>query len=145
MVPAGLPENVGVVIVGLVANTTAPVPVTFPVGIPEIAGVTNTGVCSVAVKISGDTLNTSDPVPVSLVTAAARLALVGEAKKVATFAPNPLTPVVMGKPVAFVRVADDGVPSAGVTSVGEVANTTAPLPVVPLLLNDTAPVLSSVI
>lgn len=41
----------------------------------------------------------------------------------------PVTPVVSGKPVAFVRVPDDGVPSAGVTRVGEVAKTKAPLPV----------------
>lgn len=42
----------------------------------------------------------------------------------------PVTPVVRGKPVAFVRVAEDGVPSAGVTSVGDVARTTFPVPVV---------------
>ena len=33
----------------------------------------------------------------------------------------PVTPVVNGSPVAFVRTAADGVPSAGVVSVGEVA------------------------
>jgi hypothetical protein len=41
----------------------------------------------------------------------------------------PVTPVVKGKPVALVRVADEGVPSAGVTKVGDVANTKAPEPV----------------
>src|SRR3990167_3578574 len=41
----------------------------------------------------------------------------------------PVTPVVSGSPVAFVSTHDDGVPRAGVTSVGEVANTNAPLPV----------------
>lgn len=41
----------------------------------------------------------------------------------------PVTPEVSGKPVAFVRVPDDGVPSAGVTRVGDVAKTNAPLPV----------------
>ena len=41
----------------------------------------------------------------------------------------PVTPVVSGNPVAFVRTPDAGVPSAGVTKVGEVANTKAPVPV----------------
>ena len=41
----------------------------------------------------------------------------------------PVTPVVSGNPVAFVRVADDGVPNAGVTNVGDVANTMLPEPV----------------
>jgi hypothetical protein len=41
----------------------------------------------------------------------------------------PVTPVVSGNPVAFVSVADEGVPSAGVTSAGEFANTRAPEPV----------------
>jgi len=47
----------------------------------------------------------------------------------------PVTPVVSGRPVAFVSVAEDGVPSAGVTSVGLVLRTTEPLPV-----DDVAPV-----
>jgi hypothetical protein len=51
------------------------------------------------------------------VTADARLALEGVAKNVATPAPNPLTPVEIGRPVQFVRVPDAGVPSAGVTNV----------------------------
>ena len=41
----------------------------------------------------------------------------------------PVVPATIGRPVAFVSVADEGVPSAGVTKVGEVANTAAPLPV----------------
>jgi hypothetical protein len=41
----------------------------------------------------------------------------------------PVTPVVKGKPVALVSVPDEGVPRAGVTSVGLVANTRAPVPV----------------
>ena len=73
--------------------------------------------------------NTSDPDPVSSVTADARFALDGVAKNVATPAPRPLTPVLIGSPVAFVSVADDGVPSAGVTSVGLVAITIPPDPV----------------
>ena len=41
----------------------------------------------------------------------------------------PVTPEVKGKPVAFVNVADAGVPNAGATSVGEVDNTLLPEPV----------------
>jgi hypothetical protein len=41
----------------------------------------------------------------------------------------PVTPVVNGSPVAFVKVPDAGVPRAGVTSVGELDNTTFPEPV----------------
>ena len=42
---------------------------------------------------------------------------------------TPVTPVVRGSPVAFVRTNAEGVPSAGVTRVGEVARTGAPVPV----------------
>ena len=42
---------------------------------------------------------------------------------------SPVTPVVKGKPVALVSVADVGVPKIGVTSVGEVDNTLLPEPV----------------
>jgi hypothetical protein len=42
----------------------------------------------------------------------------------------PVTPVVNGKPVALVRVADVGVPRMGVTSVGLVLRTLSPVPVV---------------
>lgn len=77
----------------------------------------------------GEEPNTSAPVPVSFVTADARLALVADPKKVAIPDASPLTPVEMGSPVAFVMVPDEGVPRAGVTSVGLVANTRAPLPV----------------
>jgi hypothetical protein len=48
---------------------------------------------------------------------------------VATPAARPDTPVEIGRPVQLVRVPEDGVPNAGVTSDGEVANTNAPLPV----------------
>ena len=41
----------------------------------------------------------------------------------------PVTPVDNGKPVQFVKVPDVGVPSNGVTKVGLVANTFAPVPV----------------
>jgi len=56
--------------------------------------------------------NTSDPDPVSSVTADARLALDGVAKNVATPVPRPLTPVLIGSPVALVSVPLLGVPSA---------------------------------
>jgi hypothetical protein len=73
--------------------------------------------------------NTNNPDPVSFDTVAARFALVAVPKKVAMFAANPDTPVLIGSPVQLVSVPLDGVPSAGVTRVGEVANTSAPLPV----------------
>lgn len=93
------------------------------VSTPDV-GVPRSGVVSV-----GEVAKTKSPVPVSFVTAAARLALVAVPKKVAMFAANPETPVLIGRPVQLVSVPLDGVPSAGVTRVGEVANTRAPLPV----------------
>jgi hypothetical protein len=44
----------------------------------------------------------------------------------------PVTPVVKGKPVALVSVADVGVPSIGVTSVGLLERTVLPEPVEPV-------------
>ena len=41
----------------------------------------------------------------------------------------PVTPVVSGRPVAFVSVPEVGVPKIGVTSVGLVDRTTLPVPV----------------
>jgi hypothetical protein len=84
---------------------------------------------STGVTRVGDVANTNAPVPVSSVTAAIKLADDGVPKKVATFAAKPDTPVEIGSPVQLVRVPEDGVPKAGVTRVGEVANTKAPLPV----------------
>jgi hypothetical protein len=77
----------------------------------------------------GDVANTKSPLPVSSVSAAAKLADDGVAKNVATLAAKPETPVEIGRPVQLVRVPEDGVPKAGVTSVGELANTKAPVPV----------------
>ena len=93
------------------------------VSVPD-AGVPNAGVTKV-----GLLANTSAPVPVSSVTAEAKFALDGVAKNVATPVPRPDTPVEIGKPVAFVRVPEEGVPNAGVTKVGLLANTKAPVPV----------------
>jgi hypothetical protein len=111
-------------VVTLPAVKPAAVPVMF---VPTKAlGVPRAGVTSV-----GELANTKAPVPVSSVTAVAKFADVGVAKKVATPVPKPLTPVLIGKPVALVNVADEGVPKAGVTNVGEVARaTTEPVPVV---------------
>ena len=95
---------------------------------PLTSGITAL-VVTVGVAIVGEVANTNDPVPVSSVTAAARLALEGVARKVATLAPNPLTPVEIGRPVQLVNVPDVGVPKRGVTRVGLVANTNAPVPV----------------
>ena len=82
----------------------------------------------------GVSANTSAPDPVSSVTADAKLADDGVAKKVATPDPSPETPVEIGKPVQFVSVPDAGVPRSGVTSdgevkVGAVPKTSAPDPV----------------
>lgn len=91
-----------------------------------LAGVPSTGVTNV-----GLVANTSAPLPVSSVTADARLADDGVPKNVATPVPRPLTPVLIGSPVALVNVPDDGVPRTGVTRVGDVALTTFPVPVNP--------------
>ena len=65
---------------------------------PEV-GVPNKGVTSV-----GEVANTRLPVPVSSVTAVLRLAELGVAKKVATFAARPETPVEIGNPLQFVKL-----------------------------------------
>jgi hypothetical protein len=148
---------VGVVSVGLVPNTSAPDPVSSvtadarfaldgvarnvatPAARPEtpveignpvqfvnvpLVGVPRTGVTRV-----GDVAKTSEPDPVSLVTADAKLADDGVARNAATFAARPETPVEIGRPVQLVSVPLAGVPSAGVTSVGDVAKTSDPDPV----------------
>ena len=79
--------------------------------------------------IDGDVANTLSPVPVLSESADPKLAEDGVAKNVATLAPKPETPVEIGSPVQLVRVPEDGVPKAGVTRTGEVANTKAPVPV----------------
>jgi hypothetical protein len=97
-----------------------------PVALVNVAlvGVPNTGVTKV-----GEVANTAEPVPVSSVKAERRLAELGVARKVATPVPRPDTPVAIGRPVAFVKVALVGVPRIGVTKVGEVASTLLPVPV----------------
>jgi hypothetical protein len=152
----GVPRA-GVTNVGLVANTAEPVPVSSvktvhkladdgvaknaatPVPKPEMPVATGSPVALVKVAAdgvprsgvtkAGEVANTKAPVPVSSDTAVLRFADDGVAKNVATPVPRPLTPVAIGKPVAFVKVALDGVPRAGVTSVGLLANTKEPVPV----------------
>ena len=93
-----------------------------PVGNPLMTGVASVGLVP----------NTAAPEPVSSVIAEARLALDGVPSHVAMPAPRPDTPVEIGRPVALVRVAEDGVPKAGVASDGEVAKTRLPVPVAPV-------------
>jgi hypothetical protein len=83
----------------------------------------------VGVVSEGLLLKTSVPDPDSSVIAVARLALDGVASHAATPVPSPLIPVDTGSPVQFVSTPLAGVPRAGVTSVGLVAKTAAPLPV----------------
>jgi hypothetical protein len=132
----GVPK-IGVTSVGLVAKTFAPEPVLVVTPVPPEAtgsvpvtpvvrgrpvafvrvaevGVPRTGVTSV-----GLVDNTFAPEPVLVVTPVPPEAT----------GSVPVTPVVRGKPVAFVRVAEVGVPRTGVTSVGLVAKTFAPEPV----------------
>ena len=66
------------------------------------------------------------------------------ARAVNTPVPVPVRPVEIGRPVALVSVRADGVPSAGVTSVGLVANTMLPEPVVVLPSAVTVPLVGNV-
>jgi hypothetical protein len=84
----------------------------------------NTGVTSVGVLAK-----TLAPLPVSSVSAAAKLADEGVAKNVATLAANPDTPVEIGRPVQLVKVPEPGVPNAGVMKVGVLLKTKRPVPV----------------
>jgi hypothetical protein len=84
----------------------------------------------VPVKV-GEAENTAFPVPVLVVKAESKFAEDGVPRNVATPAPKPLIPVLTGRPVAFVKVAADGVPRFGVVNAGDVASaTTVPVPVV---------------
>jgi hypothetical protein len=83
-------------------------------------GEVKVGVEIVGVVIVGEVANTADPVPVSSVKAVRKLTDEGVAKKLATPAPRPATPVEIGRPVQLVNTPEDGVPIAGVTNVGDV-------------------------
>ena len=131
--------RLGVVRDGLVANTSAPEPVSsvtaaarfaldgvarnvptpeprpdrfdaeYPV---QFVKVPDDGVPRTGVTSVGLVAKTSAPEPVSSVIALIRLALEGVARTVATPVPNPLIPVETGRPVQLVRVPDEGVPRA---------------------------------
>lgn len=119
-------EGVARNVATLVPNPEIPVATGNPV---QLVNVPAEGVPIFGVVREGEFPNTSAPLPVSSVTAAARFAELGVARKVATFAPSPLMPVLTGNPVQLVSVPELGVPRAGVTKVGEVAKTTEPVPV----------------
>ncbi len=121
--------------VGEVASTGPPVPVAMfpsPAATPEpspempvemgspvpLVSVTADGVPRFGVVNVGEVANTGLPEPVAAF-----------AKPVATPDPSPETPVEIGRPVPLVSVTDDGVPKAGVASVGELERTTDPEPV----------------
>lgn len=132
----GVPKT-GVTKVGLLDNTTEPVPVLVVTPVPPLAtgsvpvtpvdngkpvalvSVADVGVPKAGVTKEGLLDNTVEPVPVLVVTPVPPLAT----------GKTPVTPVVKGKPVALDSVADAGVPRTGVTSVGLVDNTTLPEPV----------------
>lgn len=119
-------------VVALVASVAVAAfpPIDRPAAVPVIFVPTKAdGVPKFGVTSVGLLANTFAPVPVSSVRAAAKLALVGVAKNVATPVAKPETPVDTGSPVQLVNVPDVGVPNKGVTSVGLVANTFAPVPV----------------
>jgi hypothetical protein len=126
-----------VVSVRLKAPAVARVEPSANVKVADVAGAVNATLLilvAVATPKTGVTrvgvlAKTLAPVPVSSVSAAAKLAEDGVAKKVATLAARPDTPVEIGRPVQLVRVPEVGVPNNGVVRVGDVANTKAPLPV----------------
>jgi hypothetical protein len=102
--------------------------------------VTLVGVPRIGVTKVGEVANTAEPLPVSSVKAPARLEELNEPKDVAlpteVTAPVKLALVVTlpavrpeAVPVMFVPTKADGVPKAGVTKVGLLANTKAPDPV----------------
>lgn len=122
----------------MVLNAVAPVP-PFATGsvpvTPDVSGnpvqfvsTPDVGVPSKGVTSVGLVAKTRAPVPVSPVTAAARFADDGVARKVATPVPKPETPVEIGRPVQLVRTPADGVPNAGVVNDGEVVIATLPVP-----------------
>ena len=120
----------------VICVTAPPEPVAYP--IPAAPELVSAPVAARDVPVAapmfgvvsvGFVPNTSAPVPVSSVQAAAMLTLENVTSIVATPVPNPEMPVETGRPVQFVRMPDAGVPRAGVTSVGLVAKTRAPVPV----------------
>ena len=120
-----------------VADKPAAVPVVFwfNVGNVQFAKFPDVGVPSIGVTSVGLVDKTLFPEPVEVVTPVPPLAT----------GSVPVTPVVKGKPVALVNVADVGVPRIGVTNVGLVESTLLPEPVevvtpVPPLATGSVPV-----
>jgi hypothetical protein len=131
---------VGRVRVGVLANTSAPVPVSsviaeiklaelgvvknvaMPVPRPEIPDAIGRPVALVRVAEAGvpraPPVKYSAPEPTSSDIAATKLADDGVAKNVATPVPNPLIPEATGSPVQLVRIPDAGVPRTGAVKVG---------------------------
>jgi hypothetical protein len=120
-----------------VPRPDTPVEIGSPVAFVKVALV---GVPRIGVTKVGEVANTFAPVPVSSVKAAKRFAELNEPRDVAfpleVTAPVKLALVVTlpavrpeAVPVMFVPTKADGVPRAGVTKVGLLANTKAPLPV----------------
>ena len=122
----------------MVLNAVAPVPPLATPRVPvtpdvrgnpvQFVRTPDVGVPSRGVTRVGLVAKTSAPVPVSPVTAAARFAELGVARKVATPVPRPETPVEIGRPVQLVRTPAEGVPRAGVVKDGEVVIATLPVP-----------------
>lgn len=126
--------------VGPAENTALPVPVSsvsavmrfaedgvashvaMPVPRPEIPVETGRPVALVSVAEDG-----VPSAPSNVTNAPAEPTFTASA--VATPVPKPEIPVETGSPVALVRVTEVGVPRIGVTNVGEVEKTSAPLPV----------------
>ena len=97
-----------------------------PMATVEVSGPETDKLVPVAAPIFGivsigEADNTTFPVPVAVVTPVPPL----RTGKV------PVTPVVNGNPVMFVATPEAGVPKFGVINVGELAKTTAPVPVDP--------------
>ena len=126
----GIFEIVSVVIAAFSETANTLPSEQFKVSVPdEIAGAVfvSTKLVIVAVVSVGEVAKTASPDPVSSVNAAAKFALDGVARKVATFVPRPETPVETGSPVQLVSVPLEGVPRTGVTSVGDVKESVSPL------------------
>ena len=131
----GVPKNVAIpapkLAIPVPPFATGKMPVTPVVRGNPVAfvSVRTDGVPRAGVTSVGELAKTKAPEPVSSDTAAAKLDDEGVARNVAIPEPSPEMPEATGSPVAFVRVSADGVPSAGVTSVGLLAKTLLPVPV----------------
>ena len=108
-------------VIKLVAVAAFPVVFWFNVGNVQLVKLPDAGVPRAGATNVGLVANTKAPLPVSPVTAAAKLAEDGVAKNVATPVPRPEMPVDTGRPVTLVITPLTGVPKAGPVSVGLVS------------------------